>query len=248
MIEYTRFSDWNKDLLLTILMSYYIIRRMQENDIPQVIEIDREAFPTQWPRPTYSTFKQELRNRLAYYIVAVKQCAYQRQISDTNDTGLSALLHRLRRGLVFKRASSDTSLVSSYIVGMAGFWVMVDEAHITTIAVRRAYQRQGIGERLLISIIEMAAKMNAKVVTLEVRVSNVPAQTLYEKYGFQKVGLRRAYYTDNGEDALLMTTSPIDAESFHTQFEQLKYQHESKWRGVFHSEMGLFHEKKTLVG
>lgn len=228
-------------------MSYYIIRQMQENDIPQVIEIDREAFPAQWPRPTYSTFKQELRNRLAYYIVATKQSADQRQISDTKKTWLSAVLYGIKQHLPSKRISDEMEKTISHVVGVAGFWVMVDEAHITTIAVRKAYQRQGIGEQLLISIIEMAALMNAKVVTLEVRVSNIPAQSLYKKYGFQRVGLRRAYYTDNGEDALLMTTAPIDSESFHTQFEQLKRHHESKWKRAFRNEVHILSRKTTLV-
>lgn len=229
-------------------MSYYIIRQMQENDIPQVIEIDREAFPTQWPRPTYSTFKQELRNRLAYYIVAAKQSVDQRQAPDVKKTWLSTVLYSIKRHLPLKPISNEMKKTVSYIVGVAGFWVMVDEAHITTIAVRKAYRRQGIGERLLISIIEMAALMNAKVVTLEVRVSNTPAQLLYEKYGFQRVGLRRAYYTDNGEDALLMTTAPIDSESFHIQFEQLKRQHESRWKGIFRNEVNIVSRKTTLMG
>lgn len=228
-------------------MSYYIIRQMQENDIPQVIEIDREAFPTQWPRPTYSTFKQELRNRLAYYIVAVRQFSNPHSTSDIKSTGMGAILYRLRRALLSSRASHQMTTTTSYVVGVAGFWIMVDEAHITTIAVRKDYQRQGIGERLLISVIEMATQMNAKVVTLEVRVSNIPAQTLYKKYGFQKVGLRRAYYTDNGEDALLMTTDPIDSASFHAQFKQLKNSHESRWRGVFRNEVSVLPGKTTLI-
>lgn len=229
-------------------MRYYIIRQMQENDIPQVIEIDREAFPTQWPRPTYSTFKQELRNRLAYYIVAVEQRGIKPQTISPRNTGLSTILGRLRQSLLFKRTSEEIATATGYVVGIAGFWIMVDEAHITTIAVRKAYQRQGIGEQLLISVIEMAARLSAKVVTLEVRISNIPAQMLYEKYGFQRVGLRRAYYTDNGEDALLMTTNPIDSEAFHTQFEQLKYHHESRWKGIFRSEVSAVPGRTTLVG
>lgn len=228
-------------------MSYYVIREMRESDISQVIEIDREAFPSQWPRPTYSTFKQELRNRLAYYIVATKQSADQRQISDIKKTWLSTVLYGIKQRLLSKRTSGEMEKAISYVVGVAGFWVMVDEAHITTIAVRKAYRRQGIGEQLLISIIEMAALMNAKVVTLEVRVSNIPAQSLYKKYGFQRVGLRRAYYTDNGEDALLMTTAPLDSESFHTQFEQLKRRHESKWKRVFRNEVNILSRKTTFV-
>lgn len=224
-------------------MSQYIIRQMQESDIPQVIEIDREAFPTQWPRPTYSTFKQELRNRLAYYIVAAKPQEKELPIQNVVKQTLRQRLHKLWQSLSFNRSCRETIQegISSadYIVGIAGFWIMVDEAHITTIAVRKAYRRQGIGEFLLISIIDMAIQMNAKIVTLEVRVSNIPAQALYEKYGFQRVGLRRAYYTDNGEDALLMSTESITSEAFQTNFQQLKRNHLLKWGQGFSDTITL---------
>ena len=120
-----------------------------------------------------------------------------------------------------------------YIAGIAGFWVMVDEAHITTIATRNDYRRQGIGERLLISAIEMAMQLSAQVVTLEVRLSNKEAQALYQKYGFRKVGVRRAYYSDNGEDALLMTTDTMSSALFQSRFQRLKQDHQERWRGLY---------------
>ncbi len=204
----------------------YIIRNMQDRDIPQVIEIDREAFPTQWPHPTYTSFKQELRNRLAHYLVATKPIESDTRQS-SNKSLWKWLVHLFDHDRFFGEEMPPPP--KEYVIGIAGFWVMADEAHITTIAVRDAYRRQGIGEHLLIKIIEMAAGLKANVVTLEVRASNKQAQALYKKYGFQVAGVRRAYYTDNGEDALLMTTDSITSTDFQSHFEQLKQAHQLKW-------------------
>lgn len=95
------------------------------------------------------------------------------------------------------------------IVGYAGLWLMVDEAHITTFAVHPDQRRQRIGERLLQRIFEVAEAMHAEWLTLEVRASNLPAQRLYEKYGFRRAGVRRRYYSDNNEDALIMWTERL---------------------------------------
>ena len=86
---------------------------------------------------------------------------------------------------------------------------MVDEAHITTFAVHPAYRRRRIGERLLLAMLDLSADRHATEATLEVRLSNLGARRLYEKYGFRPVGIRPRYYSDNGEDALIMTTEPL---------------------------------------
>jgi len=213
----------------------YIIRRMQDRDIPQAIEIDREAFPTQWPHPTYASFKQELRNRLARYIVVAKPREVEETERDTDRKSFWQKLLWLKHIFDHDRFFGEEvpPPPKDYIVGIAGFWVMVDEAHITTIAIRDAYRRRGIGEWLLISIIDMAAQLKAKVITLEVRASNKQAQALYQKFGFQKVGLRRAYYTDNGEDALLMTTDPLTSVTFQSYLQQLKQAHQHRWQELY---------------
>ena len=95
------------------------------------------------------------------------------------------------------------------IVGYAGLWLMVDEAHITTFAVHPDHRRQRTGERLLQRLFEIAVVMNAEWLTLEVRASNLAAQKLYEKYGFRRAGVRRRYYSDNNEDALIMWTERL---------------------------------------
>jgi ribosomal-protein-alanine N-acetyltransferase len=96
------------------------------------------------------------------------------------------------------------------IVGYAGYWLILEEAHITTIGTDPRLQRRGYGERMLVQLIDHAARQGAKWLTLEVRVSNEPAIKLYEKYGFTSLGRRRAYYQDNNEDALVMWTENIE--------------------------------------
>jgi ribosomal-protein-alanine N-acetyltransferase len=90
------------------------------------------------------------------------------------------------------------------IIGYGGLWTIVDEAHVTNIGLREAYRGRKLGQRLLRELIAFASLRGMKRMTLEVRVSNTVAQRLYEKFGFRVEGVRRGYYSDNGEDALIM--------------------------------------------
>ena len=108
------------------------------------------------------------------------------------------------------------------IVAYAGLWLMVDEAHITTFAVHPDARRQRIGERLLQRLFEIAHEMKAEWLTLEVRASNLAAQKLYEKYGFRRAGVRRRYYSDNNEDALIMWTERIKDRSVRDRLAKLR--------------------------
>ena len=101
--------------------------------------------------------------------------------------------------------------VDSRVVGFGGIWLMVDEAHVTTFAIHPDWRRLRLGERLIIALLDVALERRAGEATLEVRLSNLPARRLYEKYGFRPVGIRPRYYTDNGEDALIMTTERLDS-------------------------------------
>jgi ribosomal-protein-alanine N-acetyltransferase len=102
--------------------------------------------------------------------------------------------------------------IAGEIVAYGGIWLMVDEAHVTTFAVHPRYRRRRIGERLLLSLLDLAVDRHAREATLEVRLSNLGARRLYEKYGFRPVGIRPRYYSDNQEDALIMTTEPLAEE------------------------------------
>jgi len=202
------------------------VRRMCKEDVVQVTEIDREAFPTQWPPPNY---QNELRNHMAHLtVVCDGDKPVEQPVANTapekSSTGLAS---RLRRFFRLSRPSGHQPSPSPehYIVGFVGSWIMADEAHITSIAVREVYRRQGIGEQLLISSIDLAMELKASILTLEVRVSNTGAQSLYSKYGFTQVGLRKGYYTDNREDAIIMSTDRISSAPFQARFQQLKEAH-----------------------
>lgn len=90
------------------------------------------------------------------------------------------------------------------VAGYGGFWCVCGEGQITNIAVSPEYRRRHIGNAILENIISLAEEMEAEFITLEVRVSNIAAQALYKKFGFETVGVRKRYYQDNGEDAFLM--------------------------------------------
>ena len=188
------------------------VRLMQHRDIGQVAAIDREAFPTEWP-PT--NFKRELDNRMAYYIVVCEGEAPGNEIAKPRPEISVGFIDKVRRVLGFSEPAQPAAVEKEEtVLGYAGIWIMADEAHITSIASRGQNRREGIGEALLIGIIELAGRHNARLVTLEVRVSNTVAQSLYIKYGFEKTGLRKGYYLDNREDAIIMSTGYIGEKLF----------------------------------
>ncbi|MFC5558965.1 ribosomal protein S18-alanine N-acetyltransferase [Ureibacillus thermophilus] len=90
------------------------------------------------------------------------------------------------------------------IVGYCGMWIVIDSAQITNVAVTKKARGQGIGEGLMREAMRVAKEQKAEMMSLEVRVSNTVAQNLYRKLGFQEGGIRKGYYTDNHEDALVM--------------------------------------------
>ncbi len=97
-------------------------------------------------------------------------------------------------------------------IGYAGFWNVSGEGGITNVAVLPEYRRQGIGSMLIAEMIKTAVKLKLDLLTLEVRKSNIAAQGLYKKYGFDIIGERKRYYSDNGEDAWIMTKTFAENE------------------------------------
>lgn len=145
------------------MISSVAFRQMIEDDLTQILEIEKKSFATPW---TYDAFYNELHtNQFAHYIVAE---------------------------------------VDHQIIGYCGLWVIIDEGHITNIAILPEYRGNGLGEQLLREVMRSAKEYGAETLTLEVRVTNTVAQNLYRKLGFQNGGIRKSYYTDNYEDALVM--------------------------------------------
>jgi ribosomal-protein-alanine N-acetyltransferase len=196
---------------------------MEYGDIPQVAQIDREAFPGEWVFRSQSAYKQDLDNPSVRYIVAC------RKKGEGESGGQMA-----PKPPWFKRLFSYERHLNTPgdIVGFSGFWMMVGEAHIIAIGVRNVYRQLGIGEGLLIATIELAQMLNAKIVTLEVRASNKIARELYRKYGFQVVGRRPKYYSSDGEDAIIMSTDNITSPAFQASFRQLKRDYAQSHREI----------------
>lgn len=198
----------------------YVIDRMTMSDVPRVIEIERLAYPSTWPPSAYRKELQD--NRWAHYIVL-----RDRQIAEERTTIVEADRSRKTRPfplslLPSRPVATALSPELNSIIGFAGLWLMVDEAHITTIAMHPDFRRKGLGEFMLVSLIDIAYQIGARWVTLEVRVSNHPAQALYRKYGFREAGMRHRYYSDNQEDALIMWTEEINSSAYTQKFRELK--------------------------
>ncbi|MBI3537086.1 MAG: ribosomal protein S18-alanine N-acetyltransferase [Chloroflexi bacterium] len=178
---------------------------MRVTDLAQVMEIEYASFSTPWSELSY---RQELLfNPNGSYFVA--------RLAHADSIGAAPKFFWRK----FFSPSSRQIRAAEPVIGYSGFWLVVDEAHISTIAVNPAWRRRGIGERLLIAMIERARALRAETVTLEVRVSNAPAQSLYRKYGFEIAGTRPRYYNDNGEDAFIMTTPRIQTDAYRIRLQ-----------------------------
>lgn len=147
----------------------FSIRKMNLDDLEQVIAIDQASFSLPWPE---RSFRFEITDNPAARCWVVE--------------------------------------ADGRIVGMLVLWLIVDEAHIATIATRTEFRRRGLGQALLVNALNSARSEGARSAFLEVRESNAVALTMYHKYGFVKTGRRPRYYKDNNEDAILMSLESLD--------------------------------------
>ncbi len=190
------------------------------SDLPRVIEIERLAYPSTWPPSAYRKELQD--NRWAHYIVLRdRKIAEERLAMPVQEPERPRRFFPLSL-LPPRHSVTVPSPQLASIIGFAGLWLMVDEAHITTIAMHPGFRRLGLGEFMLVDLIGIAYNIGASWVTLEVRVSNYNAQNLYRKYGFREKGVRQKYYSDNQEDALIMWTDEINAPRYKQQFQELR--------------------------
>ena len=153
-------------------------------------------------------------------VIVVEQAAYTMQWPQ------KAYEHELTKNKLAHYFVLHTTLpadpAESDLIGMAGFWLLADEAHISTIAVYPTWRRRGLGEWLLVNIIEEAQILGAVVATLEVRPSNQAALALYQKYDFTEVGRRFHYYSDNNEDALILTSPLLASPDYQAMLARRK--------------------------
>lgn len=219
------------------------LRRMERQDVTEVLEIEKEAFSPMWAS---SPFRRDLHNKRACYLVACLEPEDadeapppEPEVLKSPEAADRSWLSRLvgRLGFGGGEDEEETEEAPHYaIAGYVSVWYQGDEAHITEIAVRETLRGNGIGELLLIGSLREAVAYGSHVMTLEARVSNFIAQRLYEKYSFKSVGIRKGYYSDNREDAVIMTTTPIVSEEYGRMFSGLQEAWEARWGPItFHS-------------
>jgi [ribosomal protein S18]-alanine N-acetyltransferase len=159
--------------------------------LPAAVELDQVCFGRLW---TLEGYRRELESPNSELIVLQPEGTRQLTEAIAN----------------FGNATLDQSL----IIGLGCFWSIVEEAHITIVAVHPDYQRQGLGQALLWALLSQAQQRGLERATLEVRVSNQAAIALYEKFGFREAGRRRRYYEDTGEDALILWRGGLQYPEF----------------------------------
>jgi len=175
----------------------YVIEPMTLDDIDQVMEIEQLSFAAPWSARAY---RFELTENEHSVMLVVRQAP----------TG-GGLRRWLRRHNPAGRRP---------VLGYAGMWMLVDDGHISTIAVHPDWRGRGLGEMLLLFLLERARERGARRATLEVRVSNQGAQELYRHVGFETVSRRRHYYADNNEDAYIMATPGFEQPEFWENLER----------------------------
>ena len=178
---------------------YVILRYMTSHDIDQVVDLDHLSFPTPWSARTY---RYELTDGSRSKMFVLEQGNVVPQPTDAKP-------HSLIQWFVNQPARPRIPLL-----GYSGYWRVVDEAHISTIAVHPNWRGRKLGELLVWSMIRQAIRQRAKKITLEVRASNSIAQSLYYKYGFEIAGRRKGYYRNDGEDALTMAVVSLHERAY----------------------------------
>lgn len=181
----------------------YRARYAANGDAFAIDFVIKEAFGSAAPK---SSAAREMKRKNTTYIVVTKDSQSSNGNGVSDYTMGMSWRRRLRSLISVSVGNLEPHQSSRSIVGLVGIWTPVDQAHIMVIASRPSERRQGVGELLTIATLCEAAKIGASNVTLEVRKSNDVAQTLYRKYGFSEIGIRRRYYSDNHEDAVIMAT------------------------------------------
>ena len=194
----------------------FIIEPMTLDDVDTVSAIEKECFSLTWPA---SAYRREIRDQSSSRYIVARYVPSDGSPSPSSDAGR----HRGFLSNIFGlRQQAETQPGRGQIVGFAGLWMRLDEAHVTTIGVRPDYRGMGIGELLLAALFDITLDMGGSWLTLEVRVTNVVAHSLYRKYTFREAGVRKRYYSDNGEDALIMWSESIVSADFQHRFAHLK--------------------------
>ncbi|MFE1745323.1 ribosomal protein S18-alanine N-acetyltransferase [Coleofasciculus sp. H7-2] len=185
-------------------MTFLQLQPLTAEQLLAVVELDQLCFGQLW---TLDGYKRELESPNSDLLVIEEVSGKERVISQSTQYG------RENFAPTALSTEGDSPLERS-LVGIGCLWAILEEAHITILGVHPNYRGQGLGQALLYALLKKAWKRRLEWATLEVRASNRPAQSLYEKFGFQEVGRRRRYYKDTGEDALILWRSGLQTPEF----------------------------------
>ena len=167
---------------------------MTPDDLDEIMPLERQCFADPWTRRMY--LSDLTTNEAATYLVLRRGDAATRGRGEgqavEDDLAVSPILH----------------VAVSPILAYGGLWLLLDEAHIATVASHPDWRGCGLGQWLMLALLDAAMARGAATSTLEVRAGNLPAKRLYEKLGYEVAGVRKRYYRD-GEDGLIMTTPPL---------------------------------------
>ena len=175
----------------------YVIDPMTLDDIDQVMDIEQLSFSAPWSARAYRFELTENQNSVMLVVRQAPAGGW------------------LRRSLALHNPARRPA-----VLGYAGMWLLVDDGHIATIAVHPAWRGRGLGEMLILALLDRARERGARRATLEVRVTNQGAQALYRHVGFETVSRRRHYYADNNEDAYIMATPDFEQAEFWENLER----------------------------
>ena len=197
----------------------YILEPMTLDDIDEVSSVEAKCFPTPWPVAAY---RRELRDTKQNHYIVLRDDPHADVSGEIPVKFGSSVPRRQGRFAFWPLGRRDSRQAPPPIIGFAGMWHVLDEAHVTTIGVLPTLQGKGLGELLFLSLVDEAMRRGATWLTLEVRVSNYGAQQLYRKYGFTIQGKRQRYYTDNNEDAYIMWSESFRNPDYLAHIEQLR--------------------------
>lgn len=180
------------------------LKPLEAELLPAALELDAQCFGGLWT-----------------------MAGYQRELTSPNSQ-LLALTSPFDVPAPDSLVTGLESATAERLLGLGGLWSILEEAHITILAIRPNYQRQGFGQTLLWALLRVAWQQSLERATLEVRASNHSAQSLYQKFGFQEAGRRRRYYPDTGEDGLILWRNGLQHQEFKQKLAQWQHQIESR--------------------
>lgn len=195
-------------------MTFLALQPLSPDLLPAAVALDQRCFGGLW---TLDGYQRELESSNSELLVVVEKVGGRRQKTEGRRQEVEEAREQKYLDSTLEThppLPTPHSPLPTPLIGLGCYWAILEEAHITMLAIDPAYQRQGLGQALLYALIASAHARGLERATLEVRVSNASALSLYQKFDFREAGRRRRYYPDNDEDALVLWRGGIQTPEF----------------------------------